>query len=59
MLEAQEERDFSQASKTQEDRFAQSCCADAKGTSDSTRDQGTVKRAVSEQLSQEEIPRAQ
>lgn len=46
MLETQEERDFSLALKTQESRFAQSCCSDAKGTSKDNRAQVMVRRAV-------------
>lgn len=58
MLEAQKERDFSQALKTQEDRFVQSLCSDAKGMSNGTRAQGTRRTAVSEKPSQEEIPQS-
>lgn len=46
MPETQEEHDFSLALKTQESRFAQSCCSDAKGTSKDIRAQVTVRRAV-------------
>lgn len=46
MLEAQEIRDFSLALKTQQSRFASSCCSDAKETSNNIRAQATMRRAV-------------
>lgn len=58
MLQAEEDHDFSHALKAQKARFAQSHCSNAKGMSNSSRAQETVRRAVSEQLNQEETPPA-